>query len=177
MRVLAVLMFALAGCSGGDDLSDLEEFMAGVRSRQNASVGPQPTFDEPAPFAYRAGDRRSPFAPWIPLGKVATRPENVAIAPDFSRPRQHLEYHPIEEISLVGSLSRKEDRYGLVRDGHGAVHRVGVGDYVGEDYGRIRKVGPGAVEFVEIVSDGAGGWVERVRVVTREASRWSREAD
>lgn len=177
MKVLAVSIVALAGCGGSDDLSDLQSFMEGVRARQEADIGPLPRLEEAAPIAYRASGRRSPFVPWVSIGEIAGQTNAVAIAPDFSRPMQRLERHPISAISLVGSLSRGGLRYGLVRDAQGVVHRVGVGDYLGRDHGRVRFISPVAIELVEIVPDGADGWVERERVVAREVLRGSLEAE
>ena len=110
------------------------------------------------------------------MAKLAGRTGADALAPDFNRPRQRLERYPISRLSLVGSLSRSGARYGLVRDAEGFVHRLEVGDYLGEDHGRIRKLGPSTIELVEIVADGAGGWVERVRVIAREAMPGNLEA-
>ncbi|MYE86633.1 MAG: pilus assembly protein PilP, partial [Gammaproteobacteria bacterium] len=39
------------------------------------------------------------------------------------------------------------------------------GDYVGQNHGRIQRIGEAAIEFVEILPDGGGGWVERNRTL------------
>jgi type IV pilus assembly protein PilP len=50
---------------------------------------------------------------------------------------------------------------GLVRDPDGVVHRVHVGNYLGQNYGRIISIGEDRIDLVELVTNGAGGWMER----------------
>ena len=50
---------------------------------------------------------------------------------------------------------------GLVRDPDGVVHRVHVGNYLGQNYGRITGIGEDHIEIVELVPNGSGGWMER----------------
>ena len=159
-------LVVLAGCGGNHDFSDLEAFMQEARNRQEARAEPLPPLGRSTPFAYRAHDRRSPFEPAAPVRPVERHQGTVPVMPDFHRPRQRLEHHAINRIAMVGTLSRGRARYGLVRDGDGVVHRVAVGDYLGEDHGRIRAIGSSNIDLIEIVPDGAGGWVERARTVS-----------
>ena len=40
-----------------------------------------------------------------------------------------------------------------------------MGDYLGRDHGRIRRVGAAGIDIVELVADGRGGWVRRLRAI------------
>ena len=40
------------------------------------------------------------------------------------------------------------------------------GDCVGTDHGRILGINENEIEMIEIVADGAGGWIERTRTVS-----------
>ncbi len=170
MRAFAAALVLLAGCGGSRDFSDLEAFMHDVRTRQEVPSEPLRPLVGAAPFTYRAGERRSPFQPPSTVRPVERHRDTIPIRPNFQRPRQYLEHYPIDRISMVGTLSRGAARYGLLRDGDGIVHRVGVGDYLGEDHGRIRAIGPSTIHLIEIVPDGAGGWVERTRGVSLRRS-------
>lgn len=66
---------------------------------------------------------------------------------------------------MVGTLSNETGMYALV-SGAGGVHRLKVGDYLGRNYGRVVNIGESAIEVVEIVPDGEGGWIERPRTLT-----------
>ena len=166
MRAVAISLLAVAGCGASDDLSDLEDFMAEVRVRPVAQAHPLPPLEEPETFTYRALGRRSPFNPLSGSGAVEPGRAGASVATDLNRSRPYLERYPVARISMVGTLTHGAVRFGLVRVDHGAVHRVEVGDYLGEERGRIRKIEPSAMLLLEIVPDGAGGRVERPRTIS-----------
>lgn len=133
--------------------------------------GPPPLGFANAPnFSYQAADRRSPFAPPNASGRRADAALGVGtVAPNQHRPRQPLESFPLSDLGWVGALSQGADRRALVRDGDGQVHQVRVGDYLGSHHGRIQRIGDAAIELVEVVPDGGGGWVQRQRVLAATA--------
>ena len=158
----ALCVVALTAC-GGHRLDDLERYVAALETLSPPALAPLPEFAQPAPAAYQAGSGRSPFEP--PTFRPDSSPQQRAggIAPDFSRARRPLEAFPASALGLVGTITTGAVRRGLVVDADGGVHEVRIGDYLGEDHGRVRRVGEAVVDFVEILPDGAGGWVERNR--------------
>ena len=66
---------------------------------------------------------------------------------------------------MVGTLAAHGARHALFQAPDGIVHRVAPGDYLGADNGRLRSVHDAGVELVEVVPDGAGGWLERPRTI------------
>ena len=62
---------------------------------------------------------------------------------------------------MSGTLGGSNAMEGLVRDPDGVVHRVRVGNYLGQNYGRVIAVEEDRIELVELVPNGAGGWMER----------------
>ncbi|OYW85889.1 MAG: hypothetical protein B7Z22_07695 [Hyphomonas sp. 32-62-5] len=53
--------------------------------------------------------------------------------------------------------------------GQGVGNRGGVlGNFLGQNDGRVVQVAPDRVELVELVSDGGGGWVERQATLSLE---------
>jgi len=161
----AFLAASLAGCSGGNDFSDLQAFMDEVDARPKPPIAPLPPFEQVPPFAYNASNKRSPFEPPVlvkPMGPQA----GPQVEPDRNRTKQFLEQFPVGTLAMVGTLEQNGRRYGLIKDAEGGVHRVQAGDYMGTDHGKIRVVEEGAIELVEIVPDGTGqGWVQRARTV------------
>ena len=170
---LALAVAALVGPTGCADggYADLETFVeeTGRKTAQQS----EKTYrlvsadkDSPSsgvPFVYAADDLRSPFQP--PPAPASTVPTGrPPIAPDLERARGHLEQHPLAQLRLVGSLSGRQAHAALVRDPDGMIHPVGVGDYMGNDFGRIRAVSDAGLELVEIVRD-PGGWTERTRFI------------
>jgi type IV pilus assembly protein PilP len=169
-RLAGLLLLASAvfhgGCGFGGDHADLRAYMDEVKARPSGRIQPLPPIEPVPPFAYQAGNLRSPFDPPVVIRPVAGRAPGVQVKPDLTRPRQYLEEHPVASLVMVGTLAQGDRTFGLVQDANGAVHRVQNGDYMGTDHGRIRQIQDAAIELVEIVPDGTGsGWVERSRTV------------
>jgi type IV pilus assembly protein PilP len=164
--VIAVGMAAaLSGCGSDREFGDLEQFMTEVQSRPPGRIEPLPPFEQVAPFAYQASTMRSPFEPPVQV-RMPNRPSGPQVKPDPNRPKQYLEQYTIASLTMVGTLSQGSRTFGLVQDNDGGVHRVQRGDYMGTDHGKIQDIEEAAIELIEIVPDGTGGWVERSRTVS-----------
>jgi type IV pilus assembly protein PilP len=160
-----VLCAGLAAC-GGNDFSDLDQFMAEKRARPGGVIPPIPTFRAYEPFAYSATRLRSPFDRPIEVREVAQLQATSAIKPDEGRAREFLEQFTFDSLSMVGTLARGGQEWALVRDPDGGIHRVTLGNYLGRNHGKIVELTDTYVAVVEIVSDGtAEGWVERPRTI------------
>ena len=49
----------------------------------------------------------------------------------------------------------------VVQTNDGLVHRVTVGNHMGQNYGRIVAISDAQIQLVEIIPDGLGGFLER----------------
>lgn len=159
MRIICVAAAAAAAACGGNT-DDLRQYIDEVKSRPGGRIEPLPTV-RPAPtFAYEAGDRRSPFMPDTPGPTVNTNP-NAVNGPDPNRPREFLEQFPLDSLRMVGSLEWNNVKAGLVQASDGLVHRVTVGNHLGQNYGRVLSITDSEIELVEIIPDGLGGYIQR----------------
>lgn len=157
----------IAACAPNNNFSDLEAFVAEVNSRPSAPVEPVPEFVPYEGFIYGAASSRSPFE--IPL--VVDNDSGVVLSqdvePDLDRIPELLENQPLSELKMVGRLTSSLGVYeALIEDGFGEVHRVGVGQYMGRNYGRIEQISDTQLNMIEIVPSGNGGWVERPQTLT-----------
>ena len=165
------IALALAGCSGDEGYSDLDDFMADARDTPRGEVEPLPEFEAYEAFTYAAADRRSPFDPpaevELALEEEDEEPESD-IEPDKDRPSEPLERFAVGDLAMVGTLQRDDEGllYALISDNQGGIHRVTVGNYMGENYGRVEQVTDSQIVLREIVSDGRGGWVKRPRTIS-----------
>lgn len=162
VRNLSALLgsLLLIACSPERDYSDLQTFVNEVDLRPGSEIEPVPEFDPYEGFMYGAGAMRSPFE--VPL-VLDTRSDAVLaqdVEPDFDRMLEPLENHSLAELRMVGMLNRNGVFEALVEDAFGEVHRAGVGDYMGRNYGRIRNISRTQLNIMEIVPSG-DGWVER----------------
>jgi len=159
------LTVSVTACSG-DDMRDLDAFMAEKRARPGGVIEPIPTFKAYEAFAYAATTMRSPFDRPVEVRQVAKLNARSAVKPDPDRPREFLEQFTLDSLQMVGRLERGNGVWVLIRDPNGGIHRVKPGNFLGRDHGKVTDMGVGFVAVVEIVSDGtAEGWVERPRTL------------
>ena len=167
-RPLALLLFIalLGGCSGGDQFADLRLFMAEVERNPVGSIPPLPEFEAYQAFTYGAANQRSPFEPPIIVPpRTAEQKRNVGVKPPQNHVKQYLERFPLTALGMVGTLQKDNSTYALIEDAQGGVHRVQVGDYMGDQWGQIESIEDTRIDITEIVSDGAGGWLRRPRTI------------
>src|SRR5262245_54853490 len=156
--IAAVIVAASLSACGTNN--DLRAYIDEVKARPGGRIDPLPPV-EPAPtFAYDAGTRRSPFMPPEPQRRVSNDP-NAVEGPDRNRPREFLEQFPLDTLRMVGTLADRRASFGLVQTTDGLVHRVTVGNHMGQNYGRIVASSDSEIQLVEIISDGLGGYLER----------------
>lgn len=159
---LAALLL-LSGCGRGT--GDLEQWVAQTLSRPAGPVEPIPTVAVTETVTYDAYDRRDPFL--RPRPEAAEEPQGPgAVAatgprPDPDRRREYLERFPLDSLSMVGTIELDNEVYGLISDTEGTIHRVREGNYMGQNHGRILQVNQAGIQLVELVTDGAEGWMER----------------
>lgn len=167
VRALALIGCALlVGCGTQTNTADLERFVAQVKARPGGDIEPVPVFENYEPFVYEASVMRSPFQAPIDV-QVAVKPKtNPNIKPNLNRSREYLEGFSLDSLSMVGILAMNQrGTFALVSDPEGQVSRVRVGNFMGNNYGRIDRITESFIELTEIVPDGGDGWIERPRTL------------
>ena len=152
------LVVGLAGCSR--DNSDLRDYIAEVKARKSSVVEPLPQIRQYEPFEYISTDRRDPFTPVVQEAPSGPTPEN-SLRPNENRNREALEEFPLDGLRMVGTLSTDQATFALVRAPDGIVHRVSLGNYMGQNYGKITSITEAEVTLEEIIPDGFGGYMKR----------------
>lgn len=162
LALAAVLLaLSLSGCA--EDMSDLRQFVAQEKAKKPGPIEPLPQIQPYETFTYQAQDVRSPFQPDVNSGAAAAERGAGAgngIQPDFNRNKEYLEQFPLDTLSMVGTITVNDQQYALVADPDNAVHRVQVGNYLGQNHGRIIEINEMQITITEIVPDGLGGWME-----------------
>jgi len=156
--VIAAVGITLAGCSANMD--ELDAYVNDIKARPGGRIDPLPEITPYEIFVYRADIEglRSPFLPDTPQAAAG---QAGGIRPDADRIREYLESFSLDTMDMVGTLDLGGTTYGLVQDADGLIHRVVPGNYLGQNDGRIVSISASAIEIVEIISDGIGGYVER----------------
>ncbi len=151
---MLVLLF-VSGCTPGDDP---HQWVAREKAKKGAPLKPLPVIKTFETFVYKDQDRRDPFDL---SAEEQDETVNNGPHPDQNRPREPLESFPLDGLKMSGTMGLAKAMEGLVRDPDGVVHRVHVGNYIGQNYGHISAIGEDKIELVELVPNGAGGWMER----------------
>ncbi len=152
LPVLAALL-ALAGC-GGDDMQNLRAWVAQVEARPGPKIPPIPEMVRYRAYSYPAANMRSPFV-------AVNAPVADGVQPNRHRKKQYLEQFPLDSLKFVGEITIDATSYALIQDPQGIVHRVGAGNYLGQNDGRITAILSDELKLTEIVPNGTGGYQRR----------------
>jgi type IV pilus assembly protein PilP len=156
--IACLCLLNISACSY--DTTDLQTFIAQTKAAHVGSVKPIPQFKPYESFSYSASELRDPFVAEVELNNEDTTKTSL-LNPDTTRPRQPLEVFPLDTLSMVGILEQNAQQWGLIKDPQNTVHRIQVGNYMGQNEGRIVQINESAVHLVEIVPDGIGGYIEQ----------------
>lgn len=152
------LALGLAGCVR--DTSDLEQYLTEIKARPSAPIEPIPELKPFDSFSYPDVVQRNPFAP-LAFASPQEAPVDTGINPDRTRPRELLEEFALDSLRMMGTLRQQDNLWALIRDPSGTIHRVQMGNYLGQNYGRIVDIDEQQIRLVEIIANSTGGWIER----------------
>lgn len=160
LAVVAMLAISLAGCIGGK--GDLEKWVAEMKAKPAPPLDPLPVMQQFETFEYAAQNLRDPFSDAF-SGTDGSGPR-----PDPGRAKQTLEQFPLDSLDMVGTLGNGGGIVALVLAPDKVTYRVRPGAYLGQSDGRVTAVYEDRIELVELVPDGAGGWLERPATIALE---------
>ena len=162
--LLIVIVLGLSGCgSSGDD--ELRQWMSELRATTKPKVTPWTEPKQFLPQTYAMASGVEPFNS-IKLTQALRREStqtasNAAlIAPEMARRKEPLESYPLDVMAMVGSLDKKGAPTALLKVDN-LLYQVRVGNYIGQNYGRITKITENTIQLREIVQDATGDWIER----------------
>ncbi len=168
--VPAVLM--LSACA--PDVTELQVWMDETRAnspvRTTALAEPK-RFE---PFRYEPRADIDPFSNsklQVALARLADRTA-TGLSPDLNRRREPLEAFPLDAVRLVGHLNRASTGPVALVEADKVIFQVRVGNYLGQNFGRVMAITETGVAVKELVQDAAGDWVERATALElQEAAR------
>lgn len=115
------------------------------------------------PQAYLAYDGVEPFSTQkltVGLKAQETRQPSSLLVAEINRRKEPLEAFPLDSMVMVGSVRRQGRPFALLRVDN-LLYQVKMGDYLGQNYGKITKITEDEISLREIVQDAAGEWIER----------------
>jgi len=150
----------LGACTADHD--ELRQWMEQQRREAKPSVTPLQPPKKFDPQPYTAAQAVDPFSSQkltVALKQEARQPNSVLSA-ELNRRKEPLEAYPLDSMSMVGSVNKVGQPFALLRVDT-LLYQVKVGDYLGQNYGRITRIAETEIALREIVQDAAGEWIER----------------
>jgi type IV pilus assembly protein PilP len=165
------LLLAVGSCLGlvacsSSEHEELQQWMAEQRSQTRPRIQPLPEPTKFSPQAYTQEGAIEPFSNQKLLQALKRDSSQASsnaglIAPELNRRKEPLEALPLDAVAMVGSLIRQGQPVALLRVDN-LLYQVRVGNYLGQNYGRIMKISETELALREIVQDAAGEWTERM---------------
>jgi type IV pilus assembly protein PilP len=153
-------MLGLTGCSG--DEQEIDAWMAQQKREVRPNVPPlvAPKRFDPQPYAEATAVEPFSAQKLTVALKQEQRQPNSMLAAEMNRRKEPLEAYPLDQMQMVGSVAREGRPSALLRIDN-LLYPVRVGDYLGQNYGRITKINETEITLREVVQDAAGEWIER----------------
>ncbi len=153
-----ILLSCLLVACGSSEGDDLDKFMADAANDMRAKVAPLPEVKPYVPLEYNPdGQLSDPFK-----ARKAQSTKTSGIQPDFNRPKEPLEAYPLESLQYVGSLSRDNLEYALIKTPDNSIQQVSIGNYMGQNFGIVTEITESEVMLKEIIQDElSGDWAEQ----------------
>ena len=159
--LLIAVAALLTACGGRQD--DLGRYIAEVKERPATPIPPIPPVRTYTPYKYEGLTGRDPFRQSNTEGaeQVAQANTGSGPRPDLQRTREYLERFELDTLTMVGTFEKESSEWALVQDPDGVVHRVSVGNYLGQNHGKVGSISNDEVYLSEFIADGVGGWLVR----------------
>ena len=162
--LMGCVVATLAACGGSGD-EELQTWMTEQRNMARPKITP---LEEPKKFIPQPYTQRGIIEPFDPMkltralkrDSTQTAANATLISPELTRRKEPLEAYPLDTMAMVGSLQKAGQPVALVRVDK-LLYQVKVGNYLGQNYGRVMKVTETEVVLREIVQDATGDWIER----------------
>jgi type IV pilus assembly protein PilP len=161
MALILATAFLVTACSSPSE--ELQAWTEQQRREVKFGVQPLPPPGRFEPQLYLALQEVDPFNAQKLSGAMRqeVRQMDARMSAELNRRREPLEAFPLDAMALTGSVLRQGHPVALIAVDK-LLYQVKLGDYMGQNYGRVVKIEESRVELREIVQDASGEWVERI---------------
>lgn len=153
--MMLVLSINVVSCSGDYSMSAAENYVATIKAKKPAPIEKFPQLKKFKPVTYNVGNLRDPFSR-----------QNLQMLnqPDLNRIRGPLEQAALDSIKMVGTVLKNNNYWAILRTADGKIYTVKIGDYVGQNFGKIIKIEANQLQILETISDGTA-WKKRITII------------
>ena len=158
LTAAAGLLAALAGCNA--DTDELVQWMEQQHKEVRPSVPPVYPPKKFDPQAYLGMNGVEPFGSQKLVPAGGSSQASSAMLKARAHDPQELESYPLDSMAMVGTLIQGGHTVALLMVDN-RLHNVKVGDWIGQNSGKIIKITEKEITVNEIVQDAVGETVER----------------
>lgn len=151
----ALIIILMEACYQATTDSELQQRIK-ISEEKLEQIDPLPNIKDYPGYKFDVEKSRNPFE----FAKVLEAPKQD-LRPSKDRKREVLEQSTLESLKMVGFLSQNNDSWALIQDKNGIIYRVGVGNYLGQDEGKIIGINENKILIHEVVLNEDGEWVEK----------------
>ncbi len=157
--VLPVIL-SLAAC-GTDEFDDLQKFVKESGENMRGNIEKPPEIKPYEPFNYANPDNLpDPFRPSKSAKKAGPGPDK-GVAPPSPHDPEELEGYALESLKMVGFIYINGVANAVISSPDGKLHHVRVGNYMGQNFGKISSITDREITLQEKVLDSSGAWSDR----------------
>jgi type IV pilus assembly protein PilP len=160
---VALLACMLAACGDGEN-EDIKKWMAETSKDMRGRVE---KIEEPkkfVPFKYESDKAVDPFSSSkvtaLAEGEKKSAKASAGPRPDLTRRKEVLEAFPLESLKMVGAMQQRGTFFAIIK-ADANLHRVKVGNYMGQNFGKITNITETEVMLQEMIEDGSGDYAYR----------------
>jgi len=135
--LLIILSLLIVGCKS-NSIQDLEVFVEETFSDKKPEIEPLPVPEPYISFVYSAEELSDPFAESNIT--PAEQAEETSSGRDDNRRKEELEAFPLDGLKVVGTLELAQQPWVIVNASDGTAHRATIGNYMGQNEGRIVEI-------------------------------------
>ncbi|RXJ73454.1 pilus assembly protein PilP [Veronia nyctiphanis] len=159
--VVTSLIAGLAGCHTSND-SDLDAFITQTKASAKITATQVPELPRYQAVAFVPSGKNQPFALGGELD-ADTGGKNVIDCwqPDYNNESYPLARYDVTSLTFKGVMGQANALFALIETPEGQIETARIGDILGNNHGRIARVGKAELELVEQLSDGRGCWQSR----------------
>jgi type IV pilus assembly protein PilP len=126
---LAIFVVALMSCNDSGR-AKIDKFIAEVKKTPASVMPPIPTVKPYHKEEYKAQGLPNPFSP----------AQNSARGQDTGHAKGPLERFSLDSLKMVGTITNDGQRLALIAVPDGTLYLAIVGDYMGQDHGRVMAI-------------------------------------
>ena len=157
LTIISVFSALIMGCSAGD-YNDIKVWMKDQEKSLKGKVEPIPPAKSFVPVDFVAVQDPFLSKPLISLHDL----EKNKFAPDNNRTKEPLESYPLDSMKFLGTLSKDNKYYAMIKTNDNLVHYVKVGNYFGTNFGRVIKLDSAKITLDERILDSTDEWKEKI---------------